>query len=217
MSGQPSQAEVESSPSESAPSESAPSGASPVDATPEPSPAPRPGLPWGILSLLVVALIVLWSATPGVPVEAPLGETPPPVSVIQAWIVPDGASAAPTHSGSLDFKALEGRAVLLEFYATWCAPCQASLVALNEREPDPRLVVIALTAVDRRQSAADVRAFALQQRFPTALVSADVIKAYGVRQIPYAVLVGREGRVVWKGSPLDSSYAEALQAALGPR
>ena len=176
--------------------------------------AARPGLPWGTLALLVVALLVLWGVRPGVPPQAPLGEAPPPVSGIQAWIVPSGASAAPTHSGSLDFKSLAGRVVLLEFYATWCSPCQASLATLNQREPDPRLVVVALTAVDERQSATRIRTFASEQRFPTALVSSEALQAYGVRQIPYAVLVGHGGRVVWKGSPLEADFGEALRAAL---
>jgi peroxiredoxin len=179
--------------------------------------APKKGVPWSTFALLLVVALVLWNARPVVPDEAPLGKVPPTVSGIRAWLVPPGASAAPTQEGSLDFKALEGRVVLLEFYATWCPPCKVSLADLNERSSTPDLCVVLLTAPDSRQSPAEIRAFASQQRFPTALVTSEAIEAYGVRQIPYAVVVGRDGQVAWKGNPLESAYDEALEAALERR
>tara|TARA_R110002072_G_scaffold93269_3_gene206845 strand:- start:445 stop:954 length:510 start_codon:yes stop_codon:yes gene_type:complete len=169
------------------------------------------------LVLLLIVALVLWNFRPVVPSEAPLAQAPPALRGIRAWLVPPGASAAPTHSGSLDFAALKGRVVLLEFYATWCPPCRESLAALNERPADPDLCVVALTAPDEHQSPAEIRAFAAQQRFPTALVTSEAIKTYGVRQIPYAVVVGRDGLVLWKGNPFESGCQEAIEAALASR
>lgn len=192
----------------------------------EPGQAPPPGgsaspaakrVPWPSLVLLLIVALVLWNFRPLVPSEAPLGQAPPALEGIRAWLVPTGASAAPTVSGKLDFTALEGRVVLLEFYATWCPPCKVSLAALNERPPDPDLCVVALTAPDKNQSPAEIRAFAAQQRFPTALVTSEALRAYGVRQIPYAVVVGRDGQVAWKGNPLESGCQDAIEAALASR
>lgn len=184
----------------------------------EPPLEPKPKAPWPSLVLLGVVALVLWSFSPAVPSEAPLGQDPPGLSGIRGWFLPAGASAAPTtSSGSLDFAALKGRVVLLEFYATWCPPCKVSLAALAERGSRPDLCVVLLTAPDERQSPAEIRAFAAQQSSPTALVTSEAIRAYGVRQIPYAVVVGRDGQVAWKGNPLDSACEEALEAALATR
>lgn len=182
--------------------------------TPAEAAPPAKRVPWASFVLLLVAAFVLWNARPVVPSEAPMGEVPPALGEVRAWLVPTGASAAPTHSGSIDFAALKGRVVFLEFYATWCPPCRGSLKALNERPPHPDLSVVGLTAVDSQQSAAEIRVFASQQSFATALVTSEAIRSYGVKQIPYAVLVGRDGKVAWKGNPLDSDCEEALAAAL---
>lgn len=196
-----------------------PTSPEPEIAAPEAAspPAAAKSVPWPSLVLLLIVALVLWNFRPAVPSEAPLGEVPPALEGIRAWLVPPGTGAAPTESGSLDFAALKGRVVLLEFYATWCPPCKVSLAALNERPSNPELCVVGLTAPDERQSPAEIRAFAARQRFPTALVTSQALKAYGVRQIPYAVVVGRNGQVLWKGNPLESACHEALEAALEAR
>lgn len=190
----------------------------PPESQPPESQPPEKSVPWSSLILLAVVAFLLWSVRPVVPDEAPLGEAPPAVAGIRGWLVPEGASAAPTtrsaDSGSLDFEALRGRVVLLEFYATWCPPCRASLSKLNELPQNPDLVPILITSPDGSQSVAEIRAFAAQQRYATALVGGEAHQAYGVRQIPYAVVVGRNGQVVWKGNPLELGCQEAIAEAL---
>src|SRR4051794_18336148 len=64
----------------------------------------------------------------------------PPLSVEQLLNAPDGASA--------EWSRLKGKIVVVEFWATWCAPCIASIPHLNElaeRFKDKEVVFISLT------------------------------------------------------------------------
>jgi peroxiredoxin len=116
-----------------------------------------------------------------------------------------------------------GKVVLLDFWATWCGPCRASLPHIQElRESqswaDSGLVV---WAVNDRESAQKVGDFLANNQFTfTALIDGDGIVAsdYGVRGIPMTVLIGRDGTVknVWVGYGGDSAREidDAVRKAL---
>ena len=66
-----------------------------------------------------------------------LGEIAPEIT-IESWLV----------GGPLKLADLRGRVVLLEFWATWCKPCQEmfpKLTSLYEREAANRLEIVAIT------------------------------------------------------------------------
>uniref|UniRef100_A0A832HZ04 TlpA family protein disulfide reductase n=1 Tax=Eiseniibacteriota bacterium TaxID=2212470 RepID=A0A832HZ04_UNCEI len=96
-----------------------------------------------------------------------------------------------------DFK---GRAVVMDFWATWCQPCRASmphLDALQERFEPQGLVVLGLSIDD--QPPAAVRRFAdkLGVRFRLAMADEQVLDAYGpIRSIPTTFFINRRGEIV---------------------
>ena len=114
-------------------------------------------------------------------------------------------SAAPFSLRGLDGKPLrlsdyKGQPVVLDFWATWCAPCRASMPHLNQIQGDFRaqgLMVIGLSVDD--EAAPAVRRFAdrLGVKFRLGMASEDVLDDYGpIRSIPTTLFINRRGEIV---------------------
>lgn len=98
--------------------------------------------------------------------------------------------------------ALRGRVVLVNFWATWCAPCRVEmplLQAMSVRHKNAGLVVLGLS-VDRESP--ETVAQWLRERgitYPVAIVGRDAEAAFGgVQGYPTSVLLDRTGQVRYK-------------------
>jgi len=110
---------------------------------------------------------------------------------------------------------------MVEFWATWCPPCKASVPLLTQfqKKHAKDLVIIGVTDPDpNRNSPTEIKQFVKEQETNMAYTVAlddngATSKAYLPNEmvgIPYAYLVGRDGRVVWEGSPLDPALETVI-------
>lgn len=148
-----------------------------------------------------------------------------------------GAAALPAHARlaagdafpSLSEAALEGtlpatdgRVVLVDFWASWCAPCKASFPALAQLHADyaSRGVVILGVSVDDK--AADYDAFLKKHAPPFATVRDRTHKLAAAAQVPAmptTFIIGRDGRIRaiqpgYHGETTEKVLRAALDAAL---
>ncbi len=108
---------------------------------------------------------------------------------------------------------LKGKVVLLDFWATWCAPCKESIPHLVQLYKDYRgrgFELIGMN-VDKGDIEA-VRRFVTSVDIPYPVVTApeDVIRNYRVTGIPATFLIDREGRIREKTAGFNSTIARQL-------
>jgi len=126
--------------------------------------------------------------------------SPPPEDPIRPGQPAPGFELPRLDGGpAIALSALRGRVVLLNFWATWCGPCEAEMPAMQRlyqalAGPDFELVAVSVDA-----SREDVEAFRsrLGLGFPIALdPEKRVADAYQSHRYPESYLLDREGRIL---------------------
>jgi thiol-disulfide isomerase/thioredoxin len=109
---------------------------------------------------------------------------------------------------------IEGQPYILEFWATWCPHCRSSIPRLNElhdKYHDQGLEIIGVTDESRSTVRNFMRKTPIQ--FTVGYDVYDKVgNEFGVSTIPHALLVDRNGKVVWEGEPSDLRAADIEKA-----
>ncbi len=131
-------------------------------------------------------------------------------------------------SGSVALEGLRGQVVLIDFWATWCRPCRASMPAIQRVYNRFRERGLEVVSVNIEGAEATDKALAFAGRmgltFPVVMDEPgpdSVATAYGASRIPYLVLVDHTGvvRAVHRGTSRNfeaelSSQVEGLIRSL---
>ena len=108
----------------------------------------------------------------------------------------------------------EGRkAVLLEFWATWCAPCIQLMPELVERaeQIEPEGVLVAAINTESVEKAERFRsAQGIELPWLVEPSGGPLGRLFEVDSLPRAVLFDSEGKVLFNGHPVSPSLSEAL-------
>jgi thiol-disulfide isomerase/thioredoxin len=134
-----------------------------------------------------------------------------------------------------EFKAFEpGKVYVVEFWATWCGPCVASMPHLTKlQKENPDVVVVGVAGFERMADAegkekrvTDFLASKGEQvGFPIALdtdgsMSREWMQAAKKNGIPCSFVVGKDGKVAYIGMPnaqLDEAVKKAKKATSGAK
>ena len=117
---------------------------------------------------------------------------------------------------------LRGRLVWLNFWATWCPPCQAETPVLRDMDATYRSRGLSIVGVAVQETTVDdVRAYA--QRYELGYdiafdASADIFGLYKVFALPTQFFVGPDGRILEViNGPLTDDTAKARVEAWLPK
>ncbi len=113
---------------------------------------------------------------------------------------------------------LAGRALLINFWATWCGPCRHEIpIILEQQDRYPEdLLVLAVNVKEDRAAVTDFAAeFAMH--IPVILdPPGDIVRQFDVRAYPTSIFVDARGHLVarWQGVLDAAKLEELVQATL---
>jgi peroxiredoxin len=146
-----------------------------------------------------------------------------PVQALQK--LTPGMTAPPFSRTGLDGKpvdlaAFKRKVVLLDFWASWCAPCVIAIPHFRDWQAKWGGRGFQVIGISMDDSAADAKAAAtrLGVNYPVVMGDAKLAIGYGgILGLPVEMLVGRDGRIVsiWHGETPPAIIENAVRASLG--
>ncbi len=169
-----------------------------------------------LISILILGLAagVLW----GCGHETHQGQDQTATGTDVGQVLP-GFTLEEVDGGQLSLADLRGRAVLLDFWDTWCPPCRKALPHLQElsQEHQDGLQVVGIALGQEGQ--AKVKSFIAARgfTFPFVYGNVEVFQKFGIQSLPTTMLLDKDGVIVkkWIGGYPKGAYEEEIVKLLG--
>jgi peroxiredoxin len=104
---------------------------------------------------------------------------------------------------TVDISKLKGKIVMINFFATWCGPCNLELPVLQKNiwskykdYPDFRLIIIG-----REHNEQEVKDFVAKKNFTMPFgpdPTREIFKLYATQYIPRNYIIGKDGKIIFQ-------------------
>lgn len=150
----------------------------------------------GVLAGFVASVTLLTTSAAGPPAGAlqALG-----LAGYPAETRPPGFSGVTVDGFPLSLESLQGRVVVLNFWASWCFECQVELPVLERVHRDYAPRGLTVLPVNLREDPRTIRQFARERGLTMPLLvdpAGAIGQTYGVVGLPTSFLIDRGGRAV---------------------
>jgi thiol-disulfide isomerase/thioredoxin len=170
------------------------------------------------LALVVVAFVVALMLYVGLHMARRSGRLPTP-RITRSTVAPD-FSLESLEGKTMRLSDFRGKAVLLNFWATWCGPCKIEMpwfVELQQKYGSQGLQVVGVAMDDASKE--DIAKFAKDMgvNYPVLIGKEAVGDSYGgIPALPETFFIGRDGKVVDKilGLRGKAEIEDAIKKAL---
>jgi thiol-disulfide isomerase/thioredoxin len=120
---------------------------------------------------------------------------------------------------------MQGKVVLVDFWASWCEPCKASFPVMEDlhKKYGPQGLVLIAVNVDEKRT--DMEVFLKKNAASFALVrdaGQKLVEKTGIATMPSSFLIDREGRVRFahsgfRGEETKRKYEQEIESLLKPQ
>jgi thiol-disulfide isomerase/thioredoxin len=104
-------------------------------------------------------------------------------------------------SGQLwNWQKFKGKVLVINFWATWCAPCTEELPSLQRLQDLHQNNHLTVLTINHKEAPSKIRQFNAASGFTLPVVAdreGDIAKSWGVKIFPTSVILSTEGKPLW--------------------
>ena len=142
--------------------------------------------------------------------------------------IPPEFNGRTTNDQEVSLASLQGKVVLLNFWATWCLECRPEMPAFERLHREFSVQGLAVVGINARVETTTIRKYAKELGLTFPLISdptGKINSAYGVIGLPTTFLIGRSGRAValaigpreWSAKPARALIQALLAEPAAPK
>ena len=120
---------------------------------------------------------------------------------------------------TIDISKLKGKVIMVNFFATWCPPCNLELPVLQKKvwekyRNDKNFVLIIL---GREHTEAEVRDFVTKKNFNMPFApdpKREIFSLYATQNIPRNVVIGKDGKIIYQNTGFSEAEFAKIEQLL---
>jgi peroxiredoxin len=122
----------------------------------------------------------------------------------------------------IDISKLRGKIVMINFFATWCGPCNLELPVLqkniwNKYKDNPNF---ALIIIGREHNEQEIRDFVTRKNFAMPFApdpDREIFKLYATQNIPRNIIIGKDGRIIFQNFGYSAEEFKKIETLLAKK